>query len=65
MKKILVALALIGGLMACGTGGGSSTDPDSTATINSTTPPPTSDSTNPIGVMMSDTSVVATDSLKQ
>jgi ABC-type glycerol-3-phosphate transport system substrate-binding protein len=63
MKKILLALTIAGVFTACGNGGDSAADADSTATVNSTTPPPTSDTTNPIGVMMSDTSITAADSL--
>jgi hypothetical protein len=64
MKKILMALSIAGILTSCGNGGGSAVDAaDSTATVNSTTPPPTSDTTGPIGVMMSDTSITAADSL--
>lgn len=63
MKKILIALTITGVFTACGTGGESSTNSDGTTDINSTTPPPTSDTTNPIGVMMSDTSIIAADSL--
>ena len=64
MKRILMALSLAGVFTACGNGGGSAVDAaDSTETVNSTTPPPTSDTTGAIGVMMSDTSVTAADSL--
>jgi uncharacterized lipoprotein YajG len=63
MKKILLVLTLMGIFTGCGNGGESSTDSDSTANINSTTPPATSDTTNPVGVMMGDTSIVAADSL--
>ena len=63
MKKILLGLTLAGAFTACGNGGESSTEADGTATVNSTTPTPTSDTTGPIGVMMSDTSVTAADSL--
>ena len=63
MKKILLVLAVTGIFSACGEIGGSSTGSDSTANINSTTPPATSDTTNPVGVMMGDTSIVAADSL--
>jgi len=63
MKKILLVLAVTGIFSACGEGSESSTDSDSTANINSTTPPATSDTTNPVGVMMGDTSIVAADSL--
>ena len=59
-----MALATAGFFTACGNGGESAVDvADSTATVNSTTPPPTSDTTGPIGVMMSDTSITAADSL--
>ena len=63
MKKILLVLAISGIFSACGEGSEGSTDSDSTANINSTTPPATSDTTNPVGVMMGDTSIVAADSL--
>ena len=63
MKKIALVLAITGILSGCGNGSESSTDSDSTANINSTTPPATSDTTNPVGVMMGDTSIVAADSL--
>lgn len=63
MKKILVALTIAGVLTACGSGGGSSAGSDNTTNVNSTTPPATSDTTNPIGVMMSDTSISISDSL--
>ena len=63
MKKILLALAITGIFSACGKGGETSTNSDSTANVNSTTPPATSDTTNPVGVMMGDTSIVAADSL--
>ncbi|MDB5261376.1 MAG: hypothetical protein JWQ14_657 [Adhaeribacter sp.] len=63
MKKILLVLTIAGVFTACGTKNESSTDSGNTTHINSTTPPPTSDTTNPIGVMMSDTSIAAADSL--
>jgi ABC-type oligopeptide transport system substrate-binding subunit len=63
MKSILLVLTLVGFFTACGSKSGSPADSDGTANINSTTPPPTSDSTNPVGVMMSDTSTAAADSL--
>ena len=59
MKKILIALTLVGVLTACGKSGESTTS----SGIDSTTPPATSDSTNPVGVMMSDTSSSVSDSL--
>ena len=58
-----MALAITGVLTACGNGEGNTVDADGTANVNSTTPPPTPDSTGPIGVMMSDTSITAADSL--
>ncbi len=54
MKKKLLIVAIAGFFAACGNGSESSTSADST--INSTTPPPTLDSTSEIGPMMSDTS---------
>ncbi|GAA4437392.1 hypothetical protein GCM10023188_31530 [Pontibacter saemangeumensis] len=63
MKKTLMALTLAGIFTGCGNGGESAVDADSTAAVNSTTPPPTSDTTGAVGVMMSDTSVTAADSL--
>lgn len=65
MKKILITLTLAGVFMACGKSRDSSANSDSTTHINSTTPPATSDTTNPIGVMMSDTSITAADSLNR
>ncbi len=61
MKKLLISLTIIGLFTACGSG--SSTSSESTTKANSTTPPPTADSTNPVGVMMSDTSTSVADSL--
>ena len=64
MKQILFALTIAGVFTACGNGGERAVDAaDSTATVNSTTPPPTSDTIGPIGVMMSDTSITAADKL--
>jgi ABC-type oligopeptide transport system substrate-binding subunit len=65
MKKILLGLTIAGVFTACGKGGESATDSDSNTNINSTTPPATSDTTNPIGVMMSDTSTSISDSLNR
>jgi ABC-type oligopeptide transport system substrate-binding subunit len=65
MKTIGLALILAGILTACGGKRESSAGADGTANINSTTPPPTSDSTNPVGVMMSDTSTAVADSLNR
>jgi hypothetical protein len=63
MKKILLALSITVVFTACGKGSESAGETESTKEANSTTPPPTSDTTNPIGVMMSDTSITAADSL--
>ncbi len=63
MKKILLAFTIIVVFTACGGKRESSADSDSTTEVDSTTPPATSDSTNPVGVMMSDTSTSVSDSL--
>ena len=63
MKKILIAFTIAGVFTACGKSSESSTDSNQTTDINSTTPPATSDTTNHIGVMMSDTSTSISDSL--
>ena len=64
MKRILKIFLLAGVFTACGKGGESSTDSNTTQ-VNSTTPPATADTANPIGVMMSDTSTTAADSLNK
>lgn len=64
MKKMLLALTLAGVFTACGNGGDRSADSDSTTNVTSTTPPATADTTNPIGVMMGDTTISVYDSLK-
>lgn len=61
MKKMLLIVAIISVLTACGNGSENSANSDST--INSTTPPPKRDK-NPIGIMMGDTSIGINDSLK-
>lgn len=64
MKKILITLALAALFTACGSGGESTgSDSDSTANVTSTTPPPTADSTEEIGVMMGDTTTTVYDSV--
>ncbi|PSR52636.1 hypothetical protein AHMF7605_03395 [Adhaeribacter arboris] len=60
MKKILFALTIASVFTACGK---SSSNADSTTKVDSTTPPASSDSANPVGVMMSDTSTSVSDSL--
>ena len=63
MKRILIiAIGVV--FMACGNGSESAADSDTTSNVNSTTPPPKSD-TNPIGVMMGDTTIGINDSLKK
>ena len=62
MKRILLIIAIAGAVMGCGNG--SESAPGSDTTVNSTTPPPKSD-TNPIGVMMGDTTIGINDSLKK
>ena len=60
MKKILLAFTIIVVFTACRK---SSTDSDSATDVSSTTPPSTTDSTNPVGVMMGDTANSVSDSL--
>lgn len=61
MKKMLLTACIAVVFMACGNGSESSTITDSTA--NSTTPPPTSDTSNVMGAMMGDTSTLVSDSI--
>jgi hypothetical protein len=61
MKRILIIpIAVV--FMGCGNDSESGSGSDTT--VNSTTPPPKSD-TNPIGVMMGDTTIGINDSLKK
>jgi hypothetical protein len=60
MKRILLITILAGVFMACGNGSESADGSDTTVT--STTPP--KQDTNPIGVMMGDTTIGINDSLK-
>lgn len=64
MKKILVVVAIAGVFTACGNGSVGSADADTTSNVSSTTPPPKKD-TNPIGIMMGDTTIGINDSLKK
>lgn len=67
MKKILIILFCTVVFTACGNGRDNSTDTNSdtdSAMVTSTTPPPTSDTTSPIGVMMGDTTIAEYDSVK-
>jgi hypothetical protein len=61
MKRILLIIAIAGIFMACGNGSESTSGADTN--VNSTTPPASSD-TNPVGVMMGDTTIGINDSLK-
>ncbi len=61
MKRILWVTAIASVLAACGKSSESTADADTTAT--STTPPPAQD-TNPVGIMMGDTTIGINDSLK-
>ena len=62
MKRILFVVAIAGGFIACGNGNEGSANTDTS--VNSTTPPPKKD-TNPIGIMMGDTTIGINDSLKK
>lgn len=62
MKNMILVVAIAGVCTACGNGGESAAESDTT--VNSTTPPPKAD-TNPIGVMMGDTTIGINDSLKK
>ena len=64
MKRILLIIAIAGVFMACGNGSESAADADTTSNVTSTTPPPKRD-TNPIGIMMGDTTIGINDSLKK
>jgi hypothetical protein len=61
MKKIVLIVALASILISCGNGSGSAADSDTN--VSSTTPPAKAD-TNPIGIMMGDTTIGINDSLK-
>ncbi|WP_018612282.1 hypothetical protein [Segetibacter koreensis] len=62
MKKKLLIVAIPAILVACADGSGSAADSDTN--VSSTTPPPKPD-TNPIGIMMGDTTIGINDSLKK
>jgi hypothetical protein len=62
MKRILWIMAIAGVFMACGNGNESAAASDTN--VNSTTPPAKTD-TNPIGIMMGDTTIGINDSLKK
>jgi hypothetical protein len=61
MKRILLITAIASVFIACGKSKESGADADTTAT--STTPSPIQD-TNPVGIMMGDTTIGINDSLK-
>ena len=62
MKRIILIVAITSVFIACG--GSSENTADVDTNVNSTTPPPKKD-TNPIGIMMGDTSIGINDSLKK
>jgi hypothetical protein len=62
MKRILLITAIASVLTACG-GKSSESAADADTTVTSTTPPARQD-TNPIGIMMGDTTIGINDSLK-
>ena len=62
MKRILLVVAIAGVFIACGNGSESASNSDTN--VSSTTPPPKQD-TNPIGVMMGDTTIGINDSLEK
>ncbi|MBD0277599.1 MAG: hypothetical protein ICV51_06600 [Flavisolibacter sp.] len=72
MNKILLIIAIAVVFMACGNGRESAPNSDTTSSaasdttsnVQSTTPPPKKD-TNPIGIMMGDTTIGINDSLKK
>lgn len=61
---MLVVAAIAGGLSACGNSGAGTAEPGTDSNVSSTTPPPKRD-TNPIGIMMGDTTIGINDSLKR
>lgn len=64
MKKIALIVAMAFVFTSCGNSSESAADSDTTSNVNSTTPPPKRD-TNPIGIMMGDTTIGINDSLKK
>lgn len=61
MKKIFLSVVIVYIFMSCGNGSGSAANSDST--VNSITPPPTSDTTSTMAPMMGDTSKTEADSI--
>ena len=72
MKKLLLIVSIAGVFTSCGNDSKSSAGSDTTSSaasdttsnVHSTTPPPKKD-TNPIGIMMGDTTIGINDSLKK
>jgi len=63
MKRIVLIITIASVFTACGNSSESSIDADTT--VNSITPPPTSDTTSTVAPMMGDTSKTEADSLKK
>jgi hypothetical protein len=61
MRKIILIVAIVPVFFSCKNGSGSAADSDTN--VSSTTPPAKAD-TNPIGIMMGDTTIGINDSLK-
>jgi hypothetical protein len=61
-KMLLIVVAITAIFMGCKNGNGSAADTDTN--VSSTTAPPKAD-TNPIGIMMGDTTIGINDSLKK
>lgn len=64
MKRIFILIVIAGSVMACNNGSEGAGSGDADTTVMSTTPPPKRD-TNPIGIMMGDTTIGINDSLKK
>jgi hypothetical protein len=62
MKRIILIIAIASLFTNCGNS--SESDVGADTTVSSTTPPPTKD-TNPIGIMMGDTTIGLNDSLNK
>jgi hypothetical protein len=62
MKRMILIIAVATLFANCGNSSRGDAGPDTTVT--STTPPPTKD-TNPVGIMMGDTTIGINDSLKK
>lgn len=62
MKRIILIIAIASLFTNCGNS--SESDAGADTTVTSTTPPPTKD-TNPVGIMMGDTTIGINDSLKK